>query len=761
MAILRPLLIILLILNVSSFAQTYNVLKVEITCQAKPLTSPFNTSANEFSPYFFENVLYFSSDRDPDYFLVGENNWSSVKCVNLFQTDIKGDINEASKFKNTSLVSEKLNIGTHTGPACLSTTGDSLFLSQVKIDKKSGVFKPQIYLCTRVNSTFSKPKLLPFNNANYSFTHPAYNSGEQRLYFSSDKAGGAGGKDLYYSELTDIGWSTPVAITEVNTTEDEVFPFVVENIIFFACNQNGKENGLDIFWELLDGKSNRQPLQGLNSSKDDFGMFVFSEMKNGYFTTNRHGNDDISFFDMKKTVTISKEMAGTFKFKNLNTIPSDMVVQLIGENDFIIQQTITDSKGDFIFKQVDYNKAYSIKALSEEDLELSLKNQEGQYVADMLGDKNNVFTYRKIGADNSGTLSLIPKDMIDFALNEGHLSAQLIYEDKVGDYPKGMKVMLVDEKVNSTLSTLTDEKGNFEFKKISMSTDYVLKTQETDDRMVLLIYDLKGNVVAQLKTNDQGEFTYRKLNPNYSNTLEIKETEEEAFGFESQTIWGYFEYNTNKKLNREGLIVSAYNENGELVASEITDKDGFFRFRNLPIDKTLMFQLKENGENFILDNFTLYIYDRYGQKIAGLRRGQDGYFTYRPLGYDKSDNLSEIETENLEFILGDQLERKRIVVYFDSNQEQVKSEELKILNNLVSLLKSNPTVKVEINAYADAKATDEYNLVLSLKRGEWIRDYFTKKGIAANRIIINSYGESRLIDEKNDALNRRAEIHLY
>jgi outer membrane protein OmpA-like peptidoglycan-associated protein len=438
-----------------------------------------------------------------------------------------------------------------------------------------------------------------------------------------------------------------------------------------------------------------------------------------------------------------------------------MFVQLIGENDFIIQQTITDSKGDFIFKQVDYNKGYSIKALSEEDLELSLKNQEGQYVADMLGDKNNVFTYRKIGADNSGTLSLIPEDMIDFTLNEGHLSAQLIYEDNVGIYPKAMKVLLVDEKGNINLSALTDEKGNFEFKKISMSADYVLKTQETDDRILLLIYDLKGNVVAQLKTNDQGEFTYLKLNPNYSNTLEIKETEEEAFEFESQTIWGYFEYNTNKKLNREGLIVSAYNENGELVASEITDKDGFFRFRNLPIDKTLMFQLKENGENFILDNFTLYIYDRYGQKIAGLRRGQDGYFTYRPLGYDKSDNLSEIETENLEFILGDQLKRKRIVVYFDSNQEQVKSEELKILNNLVSLLNSNPVVKVEINAYADAKATDEYNLVLSLKRGEWIRDYFTKKGIAANRIIINSYGESRLIDEKNDALNRRAEIHLY
>ena len=74
---------------------------------------------------------------------------------------------------------------------------------------------------------------------------------------------------------------------------------------------------------------------------------------------------------------------------------------------------------------------------------------------------------------------------------------------------------------------------------------------------------------------------------------------------------------------------------------------------------------------------------------------------------------------------------------------------------------ANPEIRVEINAYADSKATDEYNLILSGKRGKWIVDYFTKKGIDKSRFVVNSYGESRLADKNNDALNRRAEIHLY
>jgi outer membrane protein OmpA-like peptidoglycan-associated protein len=68
---------------------------------------------------------------------------------------------------------------------------------------------------------------------------------------------------------------------------------------------------------------------------------------------------------------------------------------------------------------------------------------------------------------------------------------------------------------------------------------------------------------------------------------------------------------------------------------------------------------------------------------------------------------------------------------------------------------------MEINAYADARASDDYNLILSKKRGDWIVEYMIKKGISPDRFIVNAYGETKLIDESNDAVNRRAEIRVY
>lgn len=745
-----------------SFSQTYEVIKVEIKCTAHELTNKLNSSANDFSPYVHNNTLYFASDRNPDVLIGGENNWSKTEIINLYQAEIKGEFNAGSKAKNVRLVSERFHFGSHTGPACFSVTGDTIFLSQVQVDKKAGKFYPQLYYAVRLNKKFTKLTPLPFNDPKYSFGHPYYDSGAERLYFASNIEGGRGGKDIYFSDLSDTGWSTAQSLDEINTEEDEMFPFIVDNVFFYATNVDGRSGGLDIYWKVLNGIPNSsKALEGVNTDMDDFGIYVFPGMTKGYFSSNRLGHDDLMYFDMERIVTIRNEMAGEFKYKKLDGLPSDVTVQIIDEDGFVLYETKTDDEGKFVFKEIETDKSYSIRAISEEDLDLTLQNLGGEDVANMAGDDKNIFTYRKIGTDQSGTLALIPDDMIDFNLNEGHLSGQLVYEKRPSEFPENLKVVLVDENGKESLSTLTDEHGNFDFEKLSMAKNYILKVPEADDDLVLLVYDLKGNVVAQLKTNEKGEFTFRKIAPDYSNELALEDVGDDAFDFDTQTIWGYFEYENNSKLSRSGLIVRAFNEDGTLIEQELTDKDGVFRFRNLPVEKSLLFKLEENGDNFILDDFTLYIYDRNGQKIAGLKRGQDGFFTYRPLGYDLDNGLSKIEEDNLEFILGGQRKADHILVYFDSNQSQVKNSDINVLKNVAKVLNQNGQARAEINAYADAKSSDEYNLILSQKRGEWIVSYFSKRGISKDRIIVNAYGESRLVDQQNDALNRRAEIHLY
>lgn len=742
-------------------AQVNEIIHVEIECKPQVINNNLNTDANEFCPFIINDEIYFSSDRDPDVLLAGENNWSKTDKVNLYKGKLKSDFAPTTKISNIKLVSEKMTANHHTGPAALSKSGDTIFVSQVRTGKGAEPYLPQLYMSVKGKKQFGDLEALPFNNEEFTFAHPYFDSNENRLYFASNKPGGKGGFDLYYSTLEKNKWSDPQPLDGFNSAGDDLFPFLIDRILFFASNGWNNADHLDIYWKVLDTKIEPENLADLNSPKDDFGIFVLPGMKQGYFSTNRDGHDDLMYFDMTRMVTILNEITGEFRYKNINANASNVKVQLLDENEFVMFETTTNENGEFVIKEVDPDKLYTIRVDSKDELELTLKNDS--LGVDMIGDKKNIFAYKKTGMSNAGTLALLPRDMIDVQNNTGHLSGQFIYESDPGKYPEGMKVVLVDENGTETLTQLTDDHGNFDYKELSLSKNYLLKMPEGDDDIVLLIYDSSGNVVAQLKSDGDGKFIYRNIRPHSGIRLDKITEDDEIFNFKSQTVSGYFEYDNDKSLNREGLSVTAFLENGTPVAKEKTDVNGAFRFRNLPAEKNLLFKLEGVDEGMLQDDFTLYINDRYGKKIAGLKRGQNGFFNFRPLGYDTSNELSTVEEEHLSFILGTSpsKNKERILVYFDSNQSQVKSEDVKILDNIAKVLKENQAVKVEINAYADSKATDEYNLILSGKRGDWIVAYFVKKGIDKKRFIVNAYGESRLVDENNDALNRRAEIHLY
>jgi outer membrane protein OmpA-like peptidoglycan-associated protein len=243
--------------------------------------------------------------------------------------------------------------------------------------------------------------------------------------------------------------------------------------------------------------------------------------------------------------------------------------------------------------------------------------------------------------------------------------------------------------------------------------------------------------------------------------LSIIKEDEDMFVLESQTISGYFEYKNLSNEYTKGLKVQAYDEDGFLLEETSTDKSGNFRFRNLPLNDNILFKVDEKDENLQLDDFTLYIFDRNGKKIAQLKRGQNDYFIFKPLGFETNSQLSHVNEDSLDIHISIKTDHDIVVVYFDSNKSEVKSSDISKLNKLYSQLKADGKLKVEVNAYADARNSDEYNLVLSGKRGDWVVDYLIKKGISKSRFIVNAYGEAGLVDLENDALNRRAEIRIY
>jgi outer membrane protein OmpA-like peptidoglycan-associated protein len=64
------------------------------------------------------------------------------------------------------------------------------------------------------------------------------------------------------------------------------------------------------------------------------------------------------------------------------------------------------------------------------------------------------------------------------------------------------------------------------------------------------------------------------------------------------------------------------------------------------------------------------------------------------------------------------------------------------LNKLVAILNKYPNTNIEIQGHTDSRGTDEYNMALSLRRANAVRDYLASQGIAATRMTTRGFGES-------------------
>ncbi|MFZ6011261.1 MAG: OmpA family protein [Bacteroidota bacterium] len=104
-------------------------------------------------------------------------------------------------------------------------------------------------------------------------------------------------------------------------------------------------------------------------------------------------------------------------------------------------------------------------------------------------------------------------------------------------------------------------------------------------------------------------------------------------------------------------------------------------------------------------------------------------------------------------------------LYFDFDKATFKTESYGELNKLEAMLRQNERLTVEIGGHTDAVGTKAYNLFLSRKRAEAVKDYLTKKGIDARRINAVGYGKTKPLASNDDEsegreLNRRVEFKV-
>ncbi len=102
------------------------------------------------------------------------------------------------------------------------------------------------------------------------------------------------------------------------------------------------------------------------------------------------------------------------------------------------------------------------------------------------------------------------------------------------------------------------------------------------------------------------------------------------------------------------------------------------------------------------------------------------------------------------------------MVYFDTNKHNIKSQYAEILDEVASVMKKNPSLKLEVEGHTDNRASEKYNQALSENRANAVISYLIQSGVARMRITGKGYGLKKPAtpntSRQNMAMNRRVEL---
>lgn len=129
------------------------------------------------------------------------------------------------------------------------------------------------------------------------------------------------------------------------------------------------------------------------------------------------------------------------------------------------------------------------------------------------------------------------------------------------------------------------------------------------------------------------------------------------------------------------------------------------------------------------------------------------------------ERVRQLEAQ-LRDIEGKQTERGLLVtlgdVLFAFNKSELTPQAGPRLDKLASFLKQFPQRKLLVEGYTDAVGTDAYNMELSERRAEAIREALVARGVDTTRVVTKGYGKAYPVADNANvdgrAVNRRVEV---
>ena len=119
-----------------------------------------------------------------------------------------------------------------------------------------------------------------------------------------------------------------------------------------------------------------------------------------------------------------------------------------------------------------------------------------------------------------------------------------------------------------------------------------------------------------------------------------------------------------------------------------------------------------------------------------------------------SVNITVVQAQTKEYVFED--------VHFDFDRYTLRADALRVLDEAITAMQANASLRLQIEGHTCNIGTAEYNLALGERRATAVREYLNSRGINPDRLSIVSYGEERpKFDnsrEETRRMNRRAAL---
>lgn len=781
-----------------------------------------NTSSSEFSPYFFDDGIYYIVEKGQEKSIANnlnfiENNDSlSIKEKKQFTEKLnkilaygnsvsprtyaykmKMDFSKLFKaadtsFPNDAILNNDLIIS-HKNFNITSIATDHLnekvyytrhpYLTN---NNTEASLNPIIYQgkLSSNKKKISKRRRIPvrFLSSSVGSGEVSTSSDGKTIYFVSDKKKGIGANDIYVAHQNKSGvWGKAINLGPlVNTPFNEGSPKIYDDsILFFSSNGFPGYGKADVFKckiikdSVFDVKHLHYPV---NSPADDshFIIHPFDESI-AILNSNRSkgkGDDDIYFAHLTPQDPYVK---GYTKYFKDSTSQKNTLVRLLDTNNLEVDQFLTGFPGKYRFN-LEEGETYKLVATK--------KNYYGDTI--VVSDQTLFRNERKdieLHPDKTiqgYTLSSynnekIPNVKID--ISNGIKSKKLtIYSDENGffQFAFNSDSILLIEGLNDYLY------GSKEF---FIDTSYLLpkshhlfldslyklfkgkvthqETKEIQINAKVILLDMNGTKLDSSYTDSTGHFFF--------NLEMAKDYEVHAFKGKAD---GVANIHTSILYKKEKDIEVYITDDfiptiGKIIDADTDEPLNFVKITI--VDSTT--NSKDISYTNDLGNFELHLHEN---NIYYLIIEKRNYFT-KTLILNIGDTLPKVIDLNKEYNL--KLSKSGFIIspiYFDFKSHKLTNNSRMELDSLANYLKKNKDKTISIFGYTDCLGTKEYldkkfNVLLGKNRATATRRYLEYRGIARSRVnvigrgavnFVNSCFKPELCTDAEHRENRRCEFQL-